>query len=146
MDKTKEMPIIAMNWGPSRVMYFMGGILSIPVVVLLVTDLGDGSGWRDYSMLVMSTLFALDCCRNGYRDFRLPLMRVLGGKFEWRKPDASTLQEFALGDVANCRMEYGDDLRIGLHSGEEIVISLKAVDEEVRPAIIAALKDAANAA
>ncbi len=146
MDTTKEKPLIAMNWGPSRVMYFMGGLLSIGMVVLLVTDLNDGSGWRDYGMLVTYALFALICGRNSYRDFRLPLMRVLGGKFEWREPDASTFQGFALGDVANCRMESGEDLRVGLHSGEEIAISLKAVDEEVRPAIITTLKNAASAA
>ncbi|MCP5022662.1 MAG: hypothetical protein GY930_12920 [bacterium] len=146
MDTTKEKPIIAMNWGPSRVTYFMGGILSIAMVAALATDFEQWSGWRPYYLFALITLFAIVCCWNGYRDFRLPLMRVLGGKFEWREPDASAFQEFALGNVTSCRMESGDDLRIGLRTGEEIAISLKAVDEEVRPAIIAALKSAANAA
>ena len=71
-------------------------------------------------------------------------MRFVDGNFEWRDPEGEVFQELALEDVNTCRMMDGLDLRIGQHSGDEVAISLKPVDEEVRPKIIAALKSAAG--
>ncbi|MBL4771026.1 MAG: hypothetical protein JKY61_07775 [Planctomycetes bacterium] len=122
----------------------MFGILSLVMVVMVAEDLNAESSWREYSLLAISSWGIITYGRSSYRDFRLPLMRVVEGKFEWRDPEGTDYQEFALEEVASCGMENGIDLRIGLRSGEEVAISLKPVDEEVRPSIIAALKNAAS--